>query len=500
MPTLLLNNNYNNFNCYDPLSHSTSSCRSFIFSPLLTHYPFAVRLEDFKKRSVTQLPSSFPIRYDSQVHIEFNLEKLIEDLTDHLSFNKPKRDNYVDYCEGYDWTSEQYVIESSLQDIHQRKQLTESIEALLTDIYVEQDTPLFFEQPVVKLFNVEEMKPSLTALQTEQEEEEDISFGEPIGKQKTVDKQNPSSKSKKMLSKQKRKKLHRQERMMMTAERKAKEQQALKEQQLRGFTLQALEDKKPPVICLQDQLNLAEDFRKGNLSEASMSKSHMWKRLNSFHVMCRYISEKASHLQKFDFPYHQKNQFQPDCYVVPASYTSSKLDHEGYERAHISLLSKIAMQEEDDLFTLRGPLIVLNQQTTLSDFFNLCDIAPQTINVIDAYVECELRDFALQLLKEVKEGTCSPVEASDDLARRYGWILVELQDRIRDKNSTAPKDHFLGKDFENMVQVIIQDRQKALRYLEGMFAAIIHFRHYTSPHLEGQLEFDRNFTLYESLK
>ncbi len=490
------NYNYNNFNYFYSLTPNLS-CRSSILYPVATSYPFALRPEDFRKQAVVQVPF-FPTQHASQTHDEFNLEKLIEDLTRHLS-SKSTRDNYVDYCEGYDWIGEQDVIESSLQDARQRQQLTESLEALLTDIGVEQDAEVIFEQPVVKFFDVNEMKPTLTPLQTEQKEEEDLYFDESIDKQKTVDKQNPPSKSKKMLSKQKRKKLHRQERMLETAERKAKEQQAVNEQQLRGFTLQALEDKKPFSTCLQDLLNLAEDFRKGNLSEDEMSKRHMWKRLNFFHVMCRYISEKAPHLQKFDFPYHQKNQFQPDFYVVPSSYASSKLDHEGYERAHISLLSKIAVQEEDKLFSLRGPLIVLNQQTTLSDFFNLCDIAPQTINAIDAYVECELRDFALQLLKEVKEGACSPIEAANDLARHYGWILVELQDRVREKNSKVPKNHFLGKDFENIVQKIIQDRQKALHYIDGMFAAIIHFRHYVSPHLEKQLEFDRRFTLYEPL-
>lgn len=462
----ILVEHYNNN--YDYPSSPFNSCRSSFISPLITNQPFALSQEEIKKQPMTKLPSS--VRNAPRTPVELNSKKIIEDITCYLPSKLTVSDS-AKHDLASDWTDEQHAIENSLHDVQQRQQLRRSLEALLTDVFTEQEE-------------------GIKSVTTDSEE----AFFE-----ETVDKQSKPSQPNKMLSKKKRKKLNRQTRMMATAEKKAIDQQALREEQLRGFTLHALESKKPVVTCAQDQLKLAEDFRKKIFSEGEMSKRHVWKRLNFFHVMCRYVNEKALHLQEFDFPCHQKNQYQSDLYVVPSSYANLKLGYEGYERAHISLFSKIVVQKEGHLSTLDGPLIVLNQQTDLSAFFNTCDIAPKTINAIDCYVECELRDFAIQLLKEVKEGTCSPMDAADDLAKRYGWILIELQDRILEKNVKAPKNHFLAKDFENTVQMIIQDRQKSFLYINGMLEAIMHFRHHVCPNLQENLTFDRTLTLYEPL-
>ncbi len=142
--------------------------------------------------------------------------------------------------------------------------------------------------------------------------------------------------------------------------------------------------------------------------------------------------------------------------------------------------------------SMRDALSILDQTLVSTDEA----ITTTKVKSVLGYTQ---QDFAIQLLKEVKEKTCSPRDAADDLAKRYGWILIELQDRILEKNVKAPENHFLAKDFENMVQMIIQDRQKSLLYIDGMLEAIMHFRHHVCPHLQEKLVFDRTLTVYEPL-
>lgn len=268
----------------------------------------------------------------------------------------------------------------------------------------------------------------------------------------------------------------------------------------RDFNLKLIEASKLDRPIFDDRTQIGEDFRFCT-DRSEIAKRHMWKRLNFFLVMCRYIKEKAPHLKNFSFPVFRKNQYNATAYFMPASSKKGKYYGDLFARAHISLLSKIVVEKSDHLYVMQGDLELTAgkvRKTTLDQFFNICDLAPHTINSIDWYAEYFLREKAYALLNKVKNGEETFADASLLFARSYGWCLIELQDRIYSGSTKADKHFFNKVKFEEEMNKIMADKANVLKYIDGMLEAIMHFTH-NFPALKENLVPEAEYCLYEDV-
>lgn len=273
-----------------------------------------------------------------------------------------------------------------------------------------------------------------------------------------------------------------------TAATKAEEAVAAKAKLLetqRGFKLNPLEldliNKGKSWTFIRDTTDLATDFSSDKLVPYSVGEQHAWKRLNFFLVMGNYISNKATHLKDFELPIREQNQYMASAYVFPASSTPQ----EGFERAHISILNKIVVKQDTNLFKLSGELTVQGKiKTSLHQFFNLCDVTPRLVNVIDGYAEFFLRDESISLLNKVKSGELTAMEAAAKFSRAYGLCMDELQERIEKNDIRPPEGSKTRKDqFKGLMNDIMQNSKTALEYIDGMGSAAMDFRIKSSPKL-----------------
>ncbi|WP_068471297.1 hypothetical protein [Candidatus Protochlamydia phocaeensis] len=291
------------------------------------------------------------------------------------------------------------------------------------------------------------------------------------------------------LSKHKRQKANRKARTALRLEQEKEKKRIEQEKLDMGFTLKSLGCDR---FALVNQLNkgeedgtgLAEDFRKlGQFRQKTMGERHVWKRLNAYLVMGRYIAEKAPYLTEYELPFHQRDQYAAVSYVTPPGYKGQKSQYSTFERVHIAMLSKIVLQKDEKLVKMVGSVTVKGKETSLHHFFNLCDIAPKMLNAIDSYAELLLREDAISLLQEVKNEECTDLEAADELARRYGYCLIELQDRISAGDTRIPRGFPLKRELRDSLLTIFKDKKEALKYIDGMLEAIIEFRKQSAPGL-----------------
>jgi hypothetical protein len=244
-----------------------------------------------------------------------------------------------------------------------------------------------------------------------------------------------------------------------------------------GFSLTPLISY-PSREIREDGTTLGEDFRSSECITGQIAERHMWKKLNFFLVMCQYIADKAPYLKNYDFPLRCKNQFQAIANIVPASFKQRTDKDIYFECAHISLLNKIVLMKDKNLFKMDGDLTLtttLKIRTSVHQFFNICDIAPNRINSIDWYIEFYLRENAYKLLDLVKKGHQTFDEATDVFAHECGKCLMELKDRIRYNYPQANKGCYNKKEFAENMKHIMDNKNQSLEYIEGMLIAINHF-------------------------
>ena len=210
-----------------------------------------------------------------------------------------------------------------------------------------------------------------------------------------------------------------------------------------------------------DPIKYAEDFR-GRKNGRYIGQNHMTKRLELFGTMCVYIQDKGPHLANYTF--NQKglhtNQFKATSYVVP------DLGHsQGYERTHISLLNKLIVQEIDAensaIKQMSGDIKFNGMTLALDHLFNLCDIAPTSINAIDGYIEDNLRLPALDMLEQIKNGKLKAEEAKKQMKSLCKKYLEALQTEVSKKNSKQ----------NEKIKIIRQDLDHE-NYIKGMLAAL----------------------------
>lgn len=249
-------------------------------------------------------------------------------------------------------------------------------------------------------------------------------------------------------------------------------------ERVKDFTLGVL--KKKSVIEETDSTKFAEDFRPLKFSCQSIGYRHVWKRLNFFLTMSRYISERAIYLKEESIPFYcRKHQFKAAKYVVPLSYSQESYHVPGYTRAHISLLNKIVYERGDDgLVQMQGKLTVCKKKTSLDEFFNLCDIVPNLVNSIDWYAEFFLREHACKILSLVKDQQVHYTKAAQALGGEYRICLQQLKDKIVKKipiKITKSCTKNLKECFDSEVSIILKNAEKAQVYINGMLNAADHF-------------------------
>jgi len=241
---------------------------------------------------------------------------------------------------------------------------------------------------------------------------------------------------------------------------------------VRGFDFELLVSKvyqNMTKISKPDPTNFAEDFRsrKWQSQPVQVGQLHMKKRLELFNEMCTYIDSKAHYLAQHSFPSsNYKNEYAAKNYVVPESYiyTAMKKGFKTYERTHIALLNKIIVQN-GALYQLTGNITFKGTLITLDLLFNLCDIAPSTVNSIDWVMEYHLRPYGKSLLENIRIGHLSIEQAYIELMKKYKCQLELLQTKVSQKTVQY------SDDYGDKINEIIQDKD-SLNYIQGMLNAV----------------------------
>lgn len=250
----------------------------------------------------------------------------------------------------------------------------------------------------------------------------------------------------------------------------------------KGFELEIVKINETIEIQM-DSTKLAKDFRPKKFSYKDIGYEHVWKRLNFFLTMTHYLASKSPYLENEYIPMIlEKDQFKTRTYFVPESYSTYPQEPKGlYEKAHISLLNKIVFKQEEDgpLLQMKGKLTVKKENTTLTQFFNLCDLVPKVVNSIDGYAEFYLRERAIELLSGVKdqENPYPYCEAAKTLANDYRDCLMGLKKRISKKDyRTIEKlcSRNLKQSFLTNTSSILK-HPSALSCIDGMLKAVDHF-------------------------
>ncbi len=232
---------------------------------------------------------------------------------------------------------------------------------------------------------------------------------------------------------------------------------------LKGFKLFPIQSENSKDTLL-DTTGLSENFY--GLTPNDMGYRHMQKRLSFFKEMSRYIQSKAHFLKDNHFPQYEKKQFKATAYVVPSQTAGrSRTD---FERAHVSILNKIVVKDRDNqLYKMEGALETADRvNTTVQEFFNICDIAPKAINSIDWYAEYHLRQYAYELLQGVKIGDITSTQAANIFAGEYNKCLNGLQKMI--KIGRIP--NYMSVKMKKEMAKILADKNSS-EYVNGMLGA-----------------------------
>lgn len=224
-----------------------------------------------------------------------------------------------------------------------------------------------------------------------------------------------------------------------------------------------------------DKTRIAEDFRTDKKPYIA-GYNHIWKRLNFFHVMSRYVREKSPFLTNYYIPISYKYQYITSCHYTPESFKGRKSGNDlNFERSHISALSKFMVlnNETNEAFLINGPLSLKykNIQTEVRRFFNICDIALKSLNAIDFYAEKTIRPYACELLTKVKNEDITVTQSACLFGIRYLNVLNEMQKKFQSADFSIDS----SDNYQAAMNAIKEDKIRVMQYLIDMKKAVNDF-------------------------
>lgn len=271
---------------------------------------------------------------------------------------------------------------------------------------------------------------------------------------------------------------------------KAKEEFKEKKGRLKtaSFTLVYLSEIRRDSTTRNDHLGYSEDFRTfskpnvlGSMIRKNMGRCHLWKRMNFTLVIFNYIAQETSNLKGCTFPFPVKDQFAAERYLLHPSCKTEDRQKQKYERCHISFISKIVVQKgNDEPQKLEGDLFVQNKETNLSNFLNICDYAPATMNSIDSICEKVARPLILEGMGQLVNKTANLDVVVKGVANQCIFDLKRIQTKIdkRDSTWTLPNRFSCERERLNAVRslgCVISDKDNAKDYLAGMLEGVNEF-------------------------
>lgn len=194
-----------------------------------------------------------------------------------------------------------------------------------------------------------------------------------------------------------------------------------------------------------------------------MGNKHMFKRLEIFQALGNYMKTKKDSLKDYKIPNCVEGQYRACAYFVPS--LGGKDD---YQRAHISLLNKVVLQERKSgkFYEINDSIKFKGKETTLHELLNTCDYAPRLLNDIDSYWESAMRPYADSQLRDVLNGL-DPLIAAKKLSSQYESSLIQLKNMLEKNEFEANNENEKN---------IVANRDESLIIIEGMINATKAFK------------------------
>lgn len=203
----------------------------------------------------------------------------------------------------------------------------------------------------------------------------------------------------------------------------------------------------------------------------------MWRRLNAFHVLAKYIEKNALAFQQdgITFPFNEKDQYHAMAHFVPEVFDRNRkkdpTPYKNSERAHCSEISKISVKKDGMVGRLKGLMKIKYKneikEVSLEHFFNLCDVAPTVLNIIDWCFEYLSRAQLMNMLNLIKNKHLTAMEALTQYVNNYKNLYTHLI-----KILATPPNKYPSKEFKENVEYIRDHEKKALPMTQGIKQAI----------------------------